>query len=272
MTEAIVERYFDGACFVPALRAIGQSRQLYAREGLLPHREPCFEIHLVMDGSVHWWVEDETYQLQPDTIYVTKPGELHGAVQSVVQPCTLNWLQVDTAFLADESIRQGMGRLERRITTGAGQLVEYVLAMLQECRQPRPDSKRIVSAYLQLFLAKMLRQFDGHDVGRAVPDQFDLLLTYIEALLPGNITIEMLCARANLSRSRIFQLFHQYVGQSPVSYIMSMRIQRAEHQLRYSTLPITDIAFNLGFSSSQHFATVFKRHTGQTPSQFRKGS
>lgn len=274
MTKATIERYFGEECLIPALKAIGYSRQVAAREGMQPHYEDYFEIHLVMDGTVDWWVEKEIYTLRPGSVYITKPGELHGGVQSFVQPCTLNWLQVDPSMLADPTIKQELDQLEERVWIGAGELVEYIDIMLSECRLPKEDSPRVVSAYLYLFLSQLLRQYKNRDVQSRVPPQFSQMVRFIEEALDEAraIAIEDLCQAVDLKRSRVFQLFDQYAGQSPISYINTRRIERAKKSLIETEMQITDIALELGYSSSQHFATAFKRITGLSPREFRRSA
>lgn len=269
-TQPHIERHFNESCLIPALRAIGQSRRVYASEALPPHREDYYEIHLITDGSVNWWVENETHYLPPDSVYVTRPGELHGGVKNMIQPCSLTWLQVDTTALTEPSMRAELERLDKRMWLGAHELIGYVTAMLTEIRQPQPDSPHLLTAYLQLFLAHLLRQC-RRSTTTAVPDQFDLLLQYIDSHLIEQLSIDDLCRMANLSRSRIFQLFDTHLGQSPISYITSLRVKQAQVRLKQSADTITDIALTLGFSSSQHFATVFRRYTGMSPRQFRQG-
>lgn len=52
---------------------------------------------------------------------------------------------------------------------------------------------------------------------------------------------------------------------------MKCRIRRAEDLLKDRTRSITDIAAELGFASSQHFATRFRQETGKTPRDWRRG-
>lgn len=272
MSKPQIERYFGRDCLISALKAVGQSRQVVARNGLGPHFESYFEIHLIMDGTVNWWVEDESYILPPGTVYITKPGELHGGYKNLVQPCSLTWLQVDGEALADASMAAELQALDLRRWIGAQQLIGYIQAILDECRRPRPDSPRLVSAYLHLFLSHLLRQTARTEETHAYPPRFEQLLHYIDSHLAeaSAVTVKDLCEFANLSRSRIFQLFNQYVGQSPISYIMSSRIRIAKIKLQQSDLSITEVALEMGFSSSQHFATVFKRITGATPTEYRR--
>ena len=49
-----------------------------------------------------------------------------------------------------------------------------------------------------------------------------------------------------------------------------LRIERARLLLAETDMPITMIAADLGYSSSQHFATSFRRDTGTTPSRYRR--
>jgi AraC-like DNA-binding protein len=51
---------------------------------------------------------------------------------------------------------------------------------------------------------------------------------------------------------------------------MRRRIYRAKYLLREPDRPITAIALDLGFSSSQYFATVFKKLVGLTPGEYRQ--
>ena len=52
---------------------------------------------------------------------------------------------------------------------------------------------------------------------------------------------------------------------------MNIRIRRASALLRESTLPITEIALRCGFGDSNYFSRAFRKASGMTPSQFRKG-
>ena len=76
---------------------------------------------------------------------------------------------------------------------------------------------------------------------------------------------------AGLSLSRLKARFKKETGVSPANFIMLRRIEGAKELLDRTDKNITDVAFELGFSSSQYFATAFKRYTGMTPKEFRGG-
>ena len=274
MTRAYIERYFGEQCLVPVLKAIGQSRQVEAREGMLPHHELYYEVHLVLDGAVTWWVEDEIYHLQPGSVFVTKPGEAHGSVENLVQPSQLTWLQVDAALLPDRTMQAELAALKQRTWLGANELVGQVQQLLAEIRQPQSDSPRLMMAHLQLFLGHLLRQYGQRRHELHFPPPFEALMGFIAERLTAvpPLTIDDLCQQSSLSRSRVFQLFEQHVGQSPISYINSQRIERAKQWLQTSDKLITDIGLELGYTTSQHFATVFKRITGMAPSEYRQSA
>jgi AraC-like DNA-binding protein len=62
-----------------------------------------------------------------------------------------------------------------------------------------------------------------------------------------------------VSPNHLVQLFTQQVGVSPHRYLVGQRIERAKELLAHSDVPITQLALDLGFSSSQHFAKTFRQ-------------
>ena len=54
-----------------------------------------------------------------------------------------------------------------------------------------------------------------------------------------------------------------------MEYGLRLKIEKANHLLNANKRSITDIAYDLGFSSSQYFATVFKRYQSITPGEYR---
>lgn len=79
-----------------------------------------------------------------------------------------------------------------------------------------------------------------------------------------------IAAKVGLGVSRFYAVFKKEMGQTPVDYLQQLRCQRAREYLANSSESITDIAFRLGFSSSQYFADCFRKNIGRTPSEFRK--
>ena len=81
---------------------------------------------------------------------------------------------------------------------------------------------------------------------------------------------DMLAHQAGISLSRLRARCKEETGISLGDYLLHLRIQEAMKRLTHQPeLSITDIALDLEFSSSQYFATVFKRYTALMPSQFR---
>jgi AraC-like DNA-binding protein len=81
--------------------------------------------------------------------------------------------------------------------------------------------------------------------------------------------VEELFEQLGVSRSRGYDIFHQTTGLNPKEYIIRKKVELAK-QMLIQNRDITGIAFDLGFSSSQSFATVFKKLTCTTPSDFKK--
>src|SRR5262249_14978204 len=84
-------------------------------------------------------------------------------------------------------------------------------------------------------------------------------------------TLRALSKLANLSQNHLTALFVRDVGVSPHQYLLRERIRLAKEMLRGTDTPITELALELGFSSSQHFAKTFKQAAGTTALRYRQG-
>jgi AraC family L-rhamnose operon regulatory protein RhaS len=77
--------------------------------------------------------------------------------------------------------------------------------------------------------------------------------------------------RAGLSASHFAEVFRRETGRTPLEYLTSARIEEATRRLlERPEASVTRIASELGFSSSQYFSTVFRRHVGCTPGEWRR--
>ena len=59
------------------------------------------------------------------------------------------------------------------------------------------------------------------------------------------------------------------LGTSFVAEVQHVRLDAAARLLAETDTPVTKIALDLGFKASQHFATLFRKHTGRTPTEYR---
>lgn len=57
-----------------------------------------------------------------------------------------------------------------------------------------------------------------------------------------------------------------------MEHLQRLKIERSRHLLRHTAQSITEIAMECGFASSQHFARIFKNFSGQSASDYRRGS
>lgn len=86
----------------------------------------------------------------------------------------------------------------------------------------------------------------------------------------SDITNKRLAAKCNISEVYFRRLFKERMGISPKQYILELRLRRAMALLTEGKQKICAIAADCGFESDAHFCRCFKKHSGLTPSEYRK--
>jgi AraC family transcriptional regulator len=108
-------------------------------------------------------------------------------------------------------------------------------------------------------------------VGGLSSRRLRLVLDYIEDTLGQTIKLRDMAALAGISARHFERAFRQSTGSPPHAYVMERRLDVARDLLiKQPELPIEKISLRVGFSSSSHFSSAFRRRTGFTPTNFRK--
>ncbi|MFL1379562.1 helix-turn-helix transcriptional regulator [Nocardiopsis protaetiae] len=83
------------------------------------------------------------------------------------------------------------------------------------------------------------------------------------------LNVEELARGAHMSAGHLGRRFRQAYGESPYSYLMTRRIERAAALLRHGDLSVTEVCFTVGCSSLGTFSTRFTELFGMSPSAYR---
>jgi transcriptional regulator GlxA family with amidase domain len=84
------------------------------------------------------------------------------------------------------------------------------------------------------------------------------------------LDVEALARGAHMSAGHLSREFRKAYGESPYSYLMTRRIERAMALLRQGNLNVTEVCFTVGCSSLGTFSTRFTELVGVSPSTYRR--
>ena len=96
-------------------------------------------------------------------------------------------------------------------------------------------------------------------------------IEYITANWDKNLSVAQIAKKCCISESTLYHLFQRELGQTPIGFINSIRINIAIEQLENSSCAIGTISRAVGFNSENHFRKIFTELTGTTPLKYRKG-
>ncbi|HEY6256759.1 MAG TPA: AraC family transcriptional regulator [Xanthobacteraceae bacterium] len=97
------------------------------------------------------------------------------------------------------------------------------------------------------------------------------VVEFIEEHLADEFPLAALASLAQLSTYHFARAFKRSFGIPPHRYHTNRRIERARALLTNPTTSVADVALKVGFSGASAFAATFRRTTGQTPTDFRRG-
>ncbi len=145
-------------------------------------------------------------------------------------------------------------------------------AMERECAQAKPGYEVALRAKLLELLVYLSRAYTGNGTTEAhALLRVGNVIGALENDFSRDWKLEDLVQIAHMSRSNLMRVFRKATGQSPIEYLVRLRIQRAMEMLRNTDLTITEIAMEVGFNDSNYFTRKFRRVLGESPSSFRQG-
>ena len=97
----------------------------------------------------------------------------------------------------------------------------------------------------------------------------DLIYQYIRDNYMFDISMQEVARTMNYSEAYFCKLFKQFFGKNFTSYLTEYRIEMAKKMLQTPTVNIKEIGKAVGYADSNYFAKVFKRVTGESPSEYR---
>jgi AraC-like DNA-binding protein/mannose-6-phosphate isomerase-like protein (cupin superfamily) len=235
--------------------------------GLSAHRHRGWELCWIRRGTLDWWAGDEAFEVPQEHVYITRPGEVHGASSSKQEPCELFWLHV--------LLEGPLAEVERELLSAprvfpADEAVTRAFAdLLAEHRSERPLRLFAARTALHRLLTEIVRAARAKSLPPPLSQPVSRAMAHAHQHLDEDVAVADLAAAAGLSPSRFHDRFLAETGQTPADWLRRARLRRAKRLLAASDRSVTDIALSLGFPSSQYFATVFRRYTGLSPGDWR---
>ncbi len=95
------------------------------------------------------------------------------------------------------------------------------------------------------------------------------ILVEIESNLSGELSLRALARQGNLSPYHFHRVFRALVGEPVKEYVRRLRLERAAHDLAFSSKPIVQIALDAGYETHESFTRAFRAALGSAPSEYR---
>ncbi|CAH1220810.1 putative response regulatory protein [Paenibacillus allorhizoplanae] len=206
----------------------------------------------------------------------------------------LDWLKTqDQVDLIITDIRMSeMNGIEliKRAKESHPSLLFVVISGYDEFAYAREALRYGVSDYLlkpieRVELAQVLQKISEQINATKQPNQITtatvvnddkdrLLIRRVKELvneyLNQDISLQFLAERVYLHPKYLSDMFKRETGQNLSDYVTERRMEKARKLLKETTLKVAEVAMMCGFANHKYFASLFKQHTGCTPSEFRE--
>ena len=144
-----------------------------------------------------------------------------------------------------------------------------------EYMSQRPGAELVVNKLTEVVLVELIRiNFGRGERGRFIRALSDKriakALQHLHNGLHIGWTLENMGAEIGMSRAAFAKRFKELVGHPMFEYLTLLRMQRARELLHETALPLYEVASRVGYESDLAFAKTFKKHTGTTPTRYRK--
>ncbi len=250
------------------------------------HKAAGLRILCITDGKFEWSIEGQKHILYPDDVLVICPWQTLGHEAGTLEIGAFEWLTILPEVLEKETdlrlgawsnLLEGDQKIAGKLLAAPAVLPQFkpvhdiILKIENEIKRAEFAFQTRVNQLIDELLVLIVRQLGQQQNQRRDFSQvFQKLDQLLRADLEHPWTVEEMATIVGFGSTAFTEKVKAYSGFSPLNYLINIRISEAIKQMKTTQKSLTDIALEMGFYSSQHFSSTFKKLTGYTPGQYRK--
>jgi AraC family transcriptional activator of pobA len=234
-------------------------------------------------GRVALRLDDLTARRQGPALVIVPAGTVHAFR---FEAGTAGWVVTFAGGLARGLVAPADGLIDlldrplalglARTAHGATDLLRLARMLHREFARSAPGRAVMLRGLLAALLGNVLRVASGDRRATTAPQARDRELVArfrgaIERRYREHASIAAYVKDLEVSESRLRRACARAAGQRPIELVHHRLLIEAERELRYTSLPVSRIAYQLGFEDPAYFTRFFTRGTGTSPSAFRPG-
>jgi len=200
--------------------------------------------------------------LQSGDCCLFAPDEPQKYIYRARENCLYYWIHFTGArleeILGSIALGPGVHTLGGRKKEADGLLRQISDVLIQGDTQNMPYALTLLLALLQLIALPPVRTYPLARAVRTLEDG------------GSDISIERLAQLHGMSTAHFIRSFRAAYGITPAAFRLQARMNQAKYLLSDTDMPVADTARQCGFADPLYFSRVFRRHTGISPSQYRK--
>ncbi|MGH9653508.1 MAG: AraC family transcriptional regulator [Bryobacteraceae bacterium] len=282
---------------LPGVKTVGYWDAATEQKWGLPwHCNEGIEISYLESGSLDFALDESEFTLEPGDLIITRPWQMHRLGGPFLKPNKLHWLIFDVGVRRPHQTwkwprwlmlnSEEAGELERTIRLNtravwhASQEMRHCFHLIAQAAEMDAASSHISRLGIRindllLLLLEMFRSepLQPEHCSRGSRQKVRLFLTALASdpdSLAAEWTVESMADQCGLKMTQFVRYTKELTNMAPLHYLNHSRLEHAARLLReQSSVSVTNLALACGFSSSQYFATLFKRRFGCTPREFR---
>jgi AraC-like DNA-binding protein len=248
------------------------------------HRHDYLEFSLVIGGHGFEIINGRKHKMEPGTFTFILPYQIHEIVAEKETPLLLVNCIFDLALIHDlglHSLLTDSGEFELKPYLKLNEehffnMKQHLYEMLDEYRSNKSYKEVVLKAKMAevLVLFERIRRVNHSSV--FIKKQATKkgiiwdIIQYIHLHYDEEITLSKLAKQFHVSIPYLSELFKEHVGLNFVHFIHEVRIRHACSLLTSTTIPVTEIALEVGYRSFQTFSRVFREQKKVTPTAYRK--
>lgn len=249
----------------------------------VPHFHEDIEIMTIKQGHLAYYVNGKELLLnEGDTIVVNSNqihyslcvnGEVAKYVIAIINPRILSGsVAVEMQAIRPITENPDIPYLRfRYINEYTEQMRDLVLGL----PEIRHDPFQITKQFYQIWdiIRKQASSY-GAPAEEIISDprmqSFKAMMHFISDNYQRQIKLEDIAQSGNVSKSLCNTLFHQYVSESPINYLMHLRCRKVAELLRSGNMPMSQIAALTGFGGVSYMSETFRKFFDKSPREYRK--